>query len=114
MHISQTIADRFYEHFENELYEFSFVYKTEEPAHNSQTILELCEESLCAAYGITTDQYVNEETKVTYDEIFMKAGSMTEDVINLMLLQFIRQYLKTWSAYQFSEWKQTGKVPTHG
>lgn len=115
MYIPQIIADKFYEHFEQELYDFTFMFKTE-AQFNKQTIMSLCEYAVCAAHDVTVDDYVNEETDISYDTIFGDAASMTEQVINLMLARFAAQHsgMKSWSAYQFSEWKQSGKVPTNG
>ena len=91
MSVPKIIADKFYEHFESELYDFTFVYKTEATVNN-KTIMELCEESICAAHGITYEQYLNEETNISYDEIFGESANMTEKVVNIMLAQFEAQH----------------------
>ncbi len=91
MSVPKIIADRFYEHFESELYDFTFVYKTEASVNN-KTIIKLCEEAVCAAHGISHQQYLNEETDVSYDEIFGDAANMTEQVINVMLQKFMEQH----------------------
>jgi hypothetical protein len=91
MFIQNIIANKFYEHFENELYDFTFTYKTEASVNNT-TIIELCEEAVCAAHGISHQQYLDEETDVAYDEIFGDAANMTEQVINIMLQKFMEQH----------------------
>ena len=115
MYIPQIIANKFYEHFEQELYDFTFMFKTESYLNN-QSIISLCEAAVCAAHDVSVENYINEKTDVSYDTIFGDAASMTEQVINLMLARFAAQHsgMKSWSAYQFSEWKQSGKVPTNG
>lgn len=91
MYIPQIIADKFYEHFEQELYEFTFLFKTE-AVLNGETVMTLCESSVCAAHSVTIDDYINEETDVSYDTIFGDAASMTEQVVNLMLARFAEQH----------------------
>lgn len=91
MYIQQIIADKFYEFFEQELYDFTFMFKTE-AQFNKQTIMSLCEYAVCAAHDVTVDDYVNEETDISYDAIFGDAASMTEQVVNLMLARFAEKH----------------------
>ena len=136
MKIQEAIASRFYNDFEDALYDFTFSYKTEVSFKNDEdniedaTIMRLCEECFCSAHNITYDQYVNENTSKSYDTIFCNAANMTEDVINIMLARFAKQHngknttenfwteahkiMSKWSSYEFSEWKQSGKVPDNG
>lgn len=135
MKIQEAIANRFYNDFEDSLYDFTFSYKTEVSFNNFEdniedvTIMRLCEECLCSAHNITYGQYVNENTNIDYDTIFCSAADMTEEVINIMLERFAKQHngkntedfwaeahkiMSKWSSYEFSEWKQSGKVPENG
>lgn len=91
MYIQQIIANKFYEFFEQELYDFTFTFKTE-AQFNKQTIMSLCEYAVCAAHDITVDDYVNEETDISYDAIFGDAASMTEQVVNIMLARFAEKH----------------------
>lgn len=91
MYIQQIIANKFYEFFEQELYDFTFMFKTE-AQFNKQTIMSLCEYAVCAAHNVTVDDYVNEETDISYDTIFGDAASMTEQVVNLMLARFAEKH----------------------
>jgi len=92
MLIPDIIATRFYEFFEKELYDFTFEFKTEANIGNDQTIMSLCEAAVCAAYNITREEYIDEETDIEYDEIFGQAAIMTEQVVNIMLTKFAEQH----------------------
>ena len=91
MYIQQIIANKFYEHFEQELYDFTFMFKTEAYLDN-QSIISLCEAAVCAAHDVSVENYVDQKTDVSYDKIFGDAASMTEHVINLMLARFAEQH----------------------
>ena len=41
MYIPQIIADKFYEHFEQELYDFTFMFKTESYLNNQSRLHQL-------------------------------------------------------------------------
>lgn len=91
MYIQQIIANKFYEHFEQELYDFTFMFKTESYVDN-QSIISLCEAAVCAAHDVSVDNYIDQKTDVSYDTIFGDAASMTEQVINLMLARFAEKH----------------------
>ncbi len=91
MYIQQIIANKFYEHFEEELYDFTFMFKTESYVDN-QSIISLCEAAVCAAHDVSVDNYIDQKTDVSYDTIFGDAASMTEQVVNLMLARFAEQH----------------------
>ena len=91
MYIQQIIANKFYEHFEQELYDFTFMFKTESYVDN-QSIISLCEAAVCAAHDVSVDNYIDQKTDVSYDTIFGDAASMTEQVINLMLARFTEKH----------------------
>lgn len=127
MQIPEIIADKFYRDFEEGLYDFIFTYKTDNPIKN-KTIMQLCEECYCSAYNVTYEEFIN-ETGITYNEVFCRAADMTEEVIEIMLKRFAEKekpitdeecfrrahkIMGTWSSYEFSEWKATGKVPDNG
>ena len=101
MYIPQIIADKFYEHFEKELYEFTFMFKTESYLNN-QSIISLCEAAVCAAHDVSVENYINEKTDVSYDTIFGDAASMTEQVINLMLARFAASLRVSSSSFDFA------------
>jgi len=92
MLIPEIIANRFYTFFEKELYDFTFTFKTEASIGNNQTIMSLCEAAVCAAHDIEYDDYINETTSVSYDEIFGDSANMTEQVVNIMLAKFAEQH----------------------
>ncbi len=91
MYIQQIIADKFYEHFEQELYDFTFMFKTESYVDN-QSIISLCEAAVCAAHDVSVDNYIDQKTDVSYDTIFGDAASMTEQVVNIMLAKFAEKH----------------------
>ena len=91
MYVQQIIANKFYEHFEEELYDFTFMFKTESYVDN-QSIISLCEAAVCAAHDVSVDNYIDQKTDVSYDTIFGDAASMTEQVINLMLTRFAEKH----------------------
>ena len=91
MYIQQIIADKFYEHFEQELYDFTIMFKTESYVDN-QSIISLCEAAVCAAHDVSVDNYIDQKTDVSYDTIFGDAASMTEQVVNLMLARFAEKH----------------------
>jgi hypothetical protein len=91
MYVQQIIANKFYEHFEEELYDFTFMFKTESYVDN-QSIISLCEAAICAAHDVSVDNYIDQKTDVSYDTIFGDAASMTEQVINLMLTRFAEKH----------------------
>ena len=92
MIIPDIIAEKFYEFFEKELYEFTFTFKTEASVGHNQTIMSLCEAAVCAAYDITYEDYIDETSNIEYDEIFSQAALMTEQVTNIMLARFAEQH----------------------
>ena len=91
MYIPQIIANKFYEHFEQELYDFTFMFKTEAYLDN-QSIISLCEAAVCAAHDVSVENYIEQQTDISYDTIFGDAASMTEQVINIMLARFAEQH----------------------
>ena len=91
MYVQQIIANKFYEHFEEELYDFTFMFKTESYV-DTQSIISLCEAAICAAHDVSVDNYIDQKTDVSYDTIFGDAASMTEQVINLMLTRFAEKH----------------------
>lgn len=91
MYIQQIIANKFYEHFEQELYDFTFMFKTESYVDN-QSIISLCEAAICAAHDVSVDNYIDQKTDVSYDTIFGDAASMTEQVVNIMLAKFAEKH----------------------
>ena len=91
MIIPNIIATQFYEQFEKELYDFTFMYKTDSYL-NKQSIMSLCEAAVCASYNITREDYIDDVTDIEYDEIFGQAAIMTEHVINIMLTRFMEQH----------------------
>ena len=64
MYIQQIIADKFYEFFEQELYEFTFTFKTE-AQFNKQTIpkIYLLGRSVNLKENIELDAFMKEEQK---------------------------------------------------
>lgn len=91
MYIQQIIANKFYEHFEQELYDFTFMFKTEAYIGH-QSIISLCEAAVCAAHDVSVDNYIDQKTDVSYDTIFGDAASMTEQVVNIMLAKFAEKH----------------------
>ncbi len=91
MYIQQIIANKFYEHFEQELYDFTFMHKTESYVDN-QSIISLCEAAVCAAHDVSVDNYIDQKTDVSYDTIFGDAASMSEQVVNIMLARFAEKH----------------------
>lgn len=91
MYVQQIIANKFYEHFEQELYDFTFMFKTESYVDN-QSIISLCEAAVCAAHDVSVDNYIDQKTDVSYDTIFGDAASMTEQVVNIMLAKFAEKH----------------------
>lgn len=91
MYVQQIIANKFYEHFEQELYDFTFMFKTESYVDN-QSIISLCEAAICAAHDVSVDNYIDQKTDVSYDTIFGDAASMTEQVVNIMLAKFAEKH----------------------
>lgn len=91
MYIQQIIANKFYEHFEQELYDFTFMFKTESYVDN-QSIISLCEAAVCAAHDVSVDNYIDQKTDVSYDTIFGDAANMTEQVVNIMLARFAEKH----------------------
>ena len=79
-------------------------------------LVNLCNDEICD--DIRTDI---RRTQNQLEIIHTHLCENTDDLFNLgnwhgleALLERNREAIGHWSAYQFSEWKQSGKVPTNG
>ena len=88
---NKSFPNKFFKHFKEEPYDFTFMFKTESYVDN-QSIISLCEAAICAAHDVSVDNYIDQKTDVSYDTIFGDAASMTEQVINLMLTRFAEKH----------------------